>query len=68
LGASDDRSFVFGIRGGAQLDFDPRQLPTMQPDGFAIISFTPMASKRMLDFYAAHAFTVERVPRHSLLP
>jgi hypothetical protein len=68
LRASDDRFVVFGSGEGVKLDFDPRQLPAL-PVGWARdYFFYADGFEKDLDFYAAHAFTVEPLPRHSMLP
>jgi len=68
LQASDDRFVVFGSGEGLKLDFDPRQLPAV-PTGWIRDYFVYADGfEKDLDFYAAHAFTVEPLPRHSLLP
>src|SRR5713101_4662630 len=68
LGASDDRFVVFGSGEGLKLDFDPRQLPTVPAGWVRDYFFYADGFEKDLDFYAAHAFTVEPLPRHSLLP
>ena len=68
LRASDDRFVVFGSGEGVKLDFDPAKLPVL-PSGWARdYFFYADGFEKDLDFYAAHAFTVEPLPRHSLLP
>jgi Tfp pilus assembly protein PilF len=68
LRASDDRFVVFGSGEGVKLDFDPRKLPIL-PDGWVRdFFFYADGFEKDLDFYAAHAFTVEPLPRHTLLP
>src|SRR5438046_282361 len=57
LRAPDDRFVVFGSGEGVKLDFDPKALPALSA-GWVRDYF----------FYAAHAFTVEPLPRHSSLP
>jgi Tfp pilus assembly protein PilF len=65
---SDDRFVVFGSGEGVKLDFDPRKLPAL-PDGWVRdYFFYADGFEKDLDFYAAHAFTVEPLPKHSLLP
>jgi Tfp pilus assembly protein PilF len=65
---SDDRFVVFGSGEGLKLDFDPRKLPAL-PDGWVRdYFFYADGFEKDLDFYAAHAFTVEPLPKHSLLP
>jgi hypothetical protein len=68
LSASDDRFVVFGSGEGLKLDFDPRNLPAL-PDGWVRdYFFYADGFEKDLDFYAAHGFTVEPLPKHSLLP
>ena len=68
LQASDDRFVVFGSGEGLKLDFDPRQLLTLPTGWIRDYFFYADGFEKDLDFYAAHAFTVEPLPRHSLLP
>jgi Tfp pilus assembly protein PilF len=68
LQASDDRFVVFGSGEGLKLDFDPRQLPALSVGWIRDYFFYADGFEKDLDFYAAHAFTVEPLPRHSLLP
>jgi len=68
LCASDDRFVVFGSGEGLKLDFDPQQLPALPAGWVRDYFFYADGFEKDLDFYAAHAFTVEPLPRHSLLP
>jgi Flp pilus assembly protein TadD len=68
LRASDDRFVVFGSGEGLKLEFDPRQLPALPAGWIRDYFFYADGFEKDLDFYAAHAFTVEPLPRHSLLP
>jgi Tfp pilus assembly protein PilF len=68
LKASDDRFVVFGSGEGLKLDFDSRQLPALPAGWIRDYFFYADGFEKDLDFYAAHAFTVEPLPRHSLLP
>src|SRR5467141_975257 len=68
LSASDDRFVVFGSGEGLKLDFDPKQLPALPAGWVRDYFFYADGFEKDLDFYAAHAFTVEPLPRHSLLP
>jgi Tfp pilus assembly protein PilF len=68
LRASDDRFVVFGSGEGLKLDFDPRELPALPAGWIRDYFFYADGFEKDLDFYAAHAFTVEPLPRHSLLP
>ncbi len=65
---SDDRFVVFGSGEGLKLDFDPRQIPALPAGWVRDYFFYADGFEKDLDFYAAHAFTVEPLPRHSLLP
>jgi Flp pilus assembly protein TadD len=65
LDGSDDRFVVFGSGEGVKLDFDPRQLPAPPPGWIRDYFFYADGFEKDLDFYAAHAFTVEPLPRHS---
>jgi Flp pilus assembly protein TadD len=67
LGRSDDRFVVFGSGEGVKLDFDPRKLPALPAGWTRDYFFYADGFEKDLDFYAAHAFTVEPLPRHSLL-
>ena len=68
LSASDDRFVVFGSGEGLKLDFDPQRLPALPGGWVRDYFFYADGFEKDLDFYAAHAFTVEPLPRHSLLP
>ena len=68
LRASDDRFVVFGSGEGLKLEFDPRQLPALPAGWVRDYFFYADGFEKDLDFYAAHAFTVEPLPRHSVLP
>jgi Tfp pilus assembly protein PilF len=68
LHASDDRFAVFGSGEGLKLDFDPRMLPALPAGWVRDYFFYADGFEKDLDFYAAHAFTVEPLPRHSALP
>ncbi len=67
LRASDDRFVVFGSGEGVKLDFDPRALPELSSGWIRDYFFYADGFEKDLDFYAAHAFTVEPLPRHSPL-
>ena len=68
LRTSDDCFVVFGSGEGLKLDFDPQQLPAVPGGWIRDYFFYADGFEKDLDFYAAHAFTVEPLPRHSLLP
>jgi Tfp pilus assembly protein PilF len=63
----DDRFVVFSSGEGVKLDFDPRKLPPLPAGWVRDYFFYANGFEKDLDFYAAHAFTVEPLPRHSLL-
>jgi tetratricopeptide (TPR) repeat protein len=64
----DDRFVVFSSGEGVKLDFDPRKLPALAAGWVRDYFFYANGFEKDLDFYAAHAFTVEPLPRHTLLP
>ncbi|MDP9340249.1 MAG: FG-GAP-like repeat-containing protein [Acidobacteriota bacterium] len=68
LRASDDRFTVFGSGEGLKLDFDPQKLAPLPAGWVRDYFFYADGFEKDLDFYAADAFTVEPLPRHSLLP
>jgi hypothetical protein len=68
LRVSDDRFVVFGSGEGLKLDFDPKVLPAVPAGWVRDYFFYADGFEKDLDFYAAHAFTVEPLPRHSILP
>jgi Flp pilus assembly protein TadD len=65
---ADDRFVVFASGEGVKLDFDPRKLPQLPAGWVRDYFFYANGFEKDLDFYAAHAFTVEPLPRHSALP
>ena len=68
LTSVDDRFVVFGSGEGVKLDFDPRQLPALPAGWVRDYFFYANGFEKDLDFYAAHAFSVEPLPRHGLIP
>jgi Flp pilus assembly protein TadD len=68
LSAVDDRFVVFGSGEGVKLDFDPRHLPALPAGWVRDYFFYANGFEKDLDFYAAHAFTVEPLPKHTLIP
>src|SRR5258708_30802265 len=64
----DDRFVVFSSGEGLKLDFDPSKLPALPSGWVRDYFFYANGFEKDLDFYAAHAFTVEPLPRHGLLP
>jgi hypothetical protein len=67
LTASDDRFAIFSSGEGVKLDFDPRQLPALPSGWVRDYFFYADGFEKDLDFYAAHGFTVEPLPRHGLV-
>jgi len=67
LRASDDRFVVFGSGEGVKLDFDPSHLAALPAGWVRDYFFYADGFEKDLDFYAAHAFTVEPLPRHALI-
>ena len=67
LRQSDDRFVIFSSGEGVKLDFDSRKLPALPAGWVRDYFFYADGFEKDLDFYAAHAFTVEPLPRHSLL-
>ncbi|HEY8716032.1 MAG TPA: hypothetical protein VIM00_11695, partial [Candidatus Acidoferrum sp.] len=68
LGSSDDKFTVFGSGEGLKLDFDPKNLPSLPAGWVRDYFFYADGFEKDLDFYAANAFTVEPLPRHSSVP
>jgi tetratricopeptide (TPR) repeat protein len=68
LTAVDDRFVVFGSGEGVKLDFDPRNLPALPAGWVRDYFFYANGFEKDLDFYAAYAFSVEPLPKHTLLP
>jgi tetratricopeptide (TPR) repeat protein len=68
LARPDDRFVVFSSGEGVKLDFDPRNLPALPAGWVRDYFFYANGFEKDLDFYAAHGFTVEPLPRHTLLP
>jgi hypothetical protein len=64
LGAADDRFVIFSSGEGVKLDFDPRDLPGLPAGWVRDYFFYADGFEKDLDFYAAHGFTVEPLPRH----
>lgn len=64
LKKSDDRFVVFSSGEGMSLDFDPARLPPVPAGWTRDYFFYADGFEKDLDFYAAHAFTVEPLPHH----
>jgi Tfp pilus assembly protein PilF len=67
LKKSDDRFVVFSSGEGMALDFDPAKLPPLPAGWTRDYFFYADGFEKDLDFYAAHAFTVEPLPHHGLI-
>lgn len=67
LSVSDDRFAVFSSGEGVKLDFDPAKLPPLRAGWVRDYFFFADGFEKDLDFYAAHAFTVEPLPRHAAI-
>jgi hypothetical protein len=65
--ASDDKFVVFSSGEGLKLDFDPKELPPLAAGWVRDYFFYADGFEKDLDFYAAHGFTVEPLPRHALI-
>lgn len=68
LGAVDDRFAIFSSGEGVKLDFDARRLPALPAGWVRDYFFMADGFEKDMDFYAAHAFTVEPLPKHSMKP
>ena len=68
LRSSDDKFVVFSSGEGVKLDFDPKNLPALPAGWVRDYFFYADGFEKDLDFYAAHGFTVEPLPRHTLTP
>jgi Flp pilus assembly protein TadD len=67
LQASDDKFVVFSSGEGVKLDFDPKELPPLAAGWVRDYFFYADGFEKDLDFYAAHGFTVEPLPRHATI-
>jgi tetratricopeptide (TPR) repeat protein len=67
LNTSDDRFAVFSSGEGVKLEFDPHALPKLPVGWIRDYFFYADGFEKDLDFYAANGFTVEPLPRHSLI-
>jgi hypothetical protein len=66
LGKSDDKFAVFSSGEGLKLEFDPAKLPQLPSGWVRDYFFYADGFEKDMDFYAAHAFTVEPLPKHGL--
>ena len=68
LRSSDDRFVIFSSGEGVKLDFDARSLPGLPAGWVRDYFFYADGFEKDMDFYAAHAFTVEPLPKHTMDP
>jgi len=68
LSGADDRFAIFSSGEGVKLDFDVRSLPKLPTGWVRDYFFMADGFEKDLDFYAAHAFTVEPLPKHGMKP
>src|SRR5262249_32667250 len=65
---ADDRFAIFSSGEGVKLDFDARRLPALPAGWVRDYFFMADGFEKDMDFYAAHAFTVEPLPQHGMKP
>jgi hypothetical protein len=63
---SDDKFAVFSSGEGVKLEFNPAKLPQLPQGWVRDYFFYADGFEKDMDFYAAHAFTVEPLPKHGL--
>ena len=68
LRSSDDKFAVFSSGEGLNLDFDPANLPPLPAGWVRDYFFFADGFEKDMDFYAAHGFTVEPLPHHTMTP
>ncbi len=68
LRSCDDRFVIFSSGEGVKLDFDARSLPQLPSGWVRDYFFYANGFEKDMDFYAAHAFTVEPLPKHTMQP
>jgi len=68
LRSADDRFVIFSSGEGVKLDFDAKSLPALPAGWVRDYFFFADGFEKDLDFYAAHAFTVEPLPKHGMKP
>ena len=66
LRSSDDRFAIFSSGEGVKLDFDARALSKLPAGWVRDYFFYADGFEKDMDFYAAHAFTVEPLPKHTM--
>jgi hypothetical protein len=64
----DDKFVVFSSGEGVKLDFDPSGLNPLPAGWVRDYFFFADGFEKDMDFYAAHAFTVEPLPKHGIKP
>jgi hypothetical protein len=65
---SDDRFVIFSSGEGLKMDFDPSGLKPLPEGWVRDYFFYADGFEKDMDFYAAHAFTVEPLPKHGTKP
>jgi hypothetical protein len=65
---ADDRFVIFSSGEGLKLDFDPSGLKPLPAGWVRDYFFYADGFEKDMDFYAAHAFTVEPLPKHGMKP
>ena len=65
---ADDKFVIFSSGEGVKLEFDPAGLPALRRGWTRDYFFYADGFEKDLDFYAANAFSVEPLPRHSMTP
>jgi hypothetical protein len=65
---TDDRFVIFSSGEGVKLDFDPGRLKALPAGWVRDYFFYADGFEKDMDFYAAHAFTVEPLPKHGVHP
>ena len=68
LRAADDRFVIFSSGEGLKLGFDAKFLPVLPSGWVRDYFFFADGFEKDMDFYAAHAFTVEPLPKHGMKP
>ncbi|HEY2456827.1 MAG TPA: FG-GAP-like repeat-containing protein, partial [Candidatus Acidoferrum sp.] len=63
---SDDKFAVFSSGEGVKIEFNPAKLPQLPQGWVRDYFFYADGFEKDMDFYAAHAFTVEPLPKHGL--
>jgi len=68
LSAADDHFVIFSSGEGVKLDFDAKSQPILPAGWVRDYFFFADGFEKDMDFYAAHAFTVEPLPKHGMTP